>query len=354
MHTCDQTLALGVNGAVARSSGTVGAAMLLSGLLLTTSMLLTGGALASNPNAWPRVGFSEEGERAPRVYQPRRTYDEDEARPQRRYRRSARRARQARRTRTASRKRAAIVAQRRAKPAAVKAPKLAKAAPPPLTAQELAMRALTAQHFTDLPPATASPSEPLDVVVGPQCRGVYRSPFALLVANLERDLHDPEARMVQGTWPQCKGARHNQSSWQVASLGPVIVAPNPSSAPSLSGQNVRWVASAGCLNTGLKRIIEQVADNFGPVQVNSTCRSRSHNRRVGGAPRSYHLTGSAVDFRVRSDFGAVLSFLTGIRAVGGLKHYGSGVFHIDNGPRRTWGNRSWGKRKSRRVRHARR
>jgi hypothetical protein len=33
----------------------------------------------------------------------------------------------------------------------------------------------------------------------------------------------------------------------------------------------------------------------------------------------------------------VLTFLARLRSVGGLTHYGSGVFHIDTGPRRSWG-----------------
>jgi uncharacterized protein YcbK (DUF882 family) len=89
----------------------------------------------------------------------------------------------------------------------------------------------------------------------------------------------------------------------------------------------------------LRAILGQVAAAFGPLTVNSTCRSPSHNRRVGGAPRSYHLTGNAVDFRVRGSYGSVLAFLSRQHTVGGLKHYGGGVFHIDTGPRRTWGAR---------------
>jgi uncharacterized protein YcbK (DUF882 family) len=89
----------------------------------------------------------------------------------------------------------------------------------------------------------------------------------------------------------------------------------------------------------LQTVLAQVASNFGPLTVNSTCRSARHNRRVGGAPRSYHLTGNAVDFRVGGSYGQVLAFLARLRTVGGLKHYGRGVFHIDTGPRRTWGAR---------------
>ncbi len=107
-------------------------------------------------------------------------------------------------------------------------------------------------------------------------------------------------------------------------------------ARSLSGGNVRWSASPGCLNATLRRVIAEVSSNFGPVTVNSTCRSRQHNTSVGGAQHSHHLSGDAVDFSVGRNAHAVRAFLGEHRAIGGLKHYADGHFHIDTGPRRTW------------------
>lgn len=104
---------------------------------------------------------------------------------------------------------------------------------------------------------------------------------------------------------------------------------------SLSG-GVSWSASAGCLDSSLKSVIYNVASKFGSLRVNSTCRSKSHNRAVGGAHRSKHLTGDAVDFRVFGNVGAVYAYLRSNGNVGGLKHYGGGLFHIDNGERRSW------------------
>ena len=106
---------------------------------------------------------------------------------------------------------------------------------------------------------------------------------------------------------------------------------------SLSGGgSVNWTASASCLDSGLRAIIYEVASNYGPVTVNSTCRSRGHNAAVGGAGHSKHLSGDAVDFRVHGHAGAVYAYLKGNGGVGGLKHYGGGLFHIDNGDRRSW------------------
>lgn len=91
-----------------------------------------------------------------------------------------------------------------------------------------------------------------------------------------------------------------------------------------------------CVPSKLKAVIYEVSRRYGPVTVNSTHRSHSRNRRVGGARNSYHLRCQAVDFRVRGDGSKVLRFLRNHPHVGGLKRYRSGYFHIDTGPRRTW------------------
>ena len=90
------------------------------------------------------------------------------------------------------------------------------------------------------------------------------------------------------------------------------------------------------MNGTLRTIIGSLASNFGPVTVNSTCRSKSHNARVGGAPRSMHLGGDAVDFRIHSNVSAAYASLRSNGSVGGLKHYGGGLFHVDTGDRRSW------------------
>jgi Peptidase M15 len=105
---------------------------------------------------------------------------------------------------------------------------------------------------------------------------------------------------------------------------------------SLSGGSINWLASSGCLDSTLRSVLGAIAATFGQVTVNSTCRSKSHNARVGGAPRSKHLSGDAADFRVSGSTSAVYAYLRSNGNVGGLKHYGGGLFHIDNGDRRSW------------------
>lgn len=48
-------------------------------------------------------------------------------------------------------------------------------------------------------------------------------------------------------------------------------------------------------------VLERVRVKFGkPVTVTSANRCESHNKRVGGSPRSKHLLGVAADIRVKS------------------------------------------------------
>jgi hypothetical protein len=107
----------------------------------------------------------------------------------------------------------------------------------------------------------------------------------------------------------------------------------PEAPKSLSGgTNITWNASAGCLNVRLRQVLAEVATNYGAITVNSTCRSHGHNAAVGGAAHSYHLGGNAVDFRAHGNVAAVAAYLN--VNVGGFKHSGGGLFHIDTGPRR--------------------
>lgn len=128
-------------------------------------------------------------------------------------------------------------------------------------------------------------------------------------------------------------ARRRSKGRQVASLGggAEFSAPRPGRSIG-GGGNVTWVANSGCLNGTLRGVVASVAASYGSVTVNSTCRSAGHNAAVGGAPKSYHLSGNAVDFRVHGNISGAASYLAGLG--GGYKHYGGGLFHVDTGPRR--------------------
>ena len=93
--------------------------------------------------------------------------------------------------------------------------------------------------------------------------------------------------------------------------------------------------SIGCLPAAIKQVLFDITRLFGPVHVNSSYRSPSHNRSVGGASRSLHMECRAVDFRVAGNHQRVMKYIVSRSEVGGYKNYG-GHIHIDNGPRRSW------------------
>ena len=91
-----------------------------------------------------------------------------------------------------------------------------------------------------------------------------------------------------------------------------------------------------CVPKRLKNVIAQIRKRYGSVTINSTHRSSSRNRLVGGKKRSYHLRCQAVDFRVHGKTKGLLRWLARHPQVGGYKRYRSGFYHIDTGPKRTW------------------
>lgn len=91
-----------------------------------------------------------------------------------------------------------------------------------------------------------------------------------------------------------------------------------------------------CVPRKLKKVLNRVAKRYGPVSVSSTKRWWLENWWKGGAKNSYHLNCRAVDFSVDAPPSSVIAFLKAQPEVGGYKHYSTGHYHIDTGPRRTW------------------
>ena len=158
------------------------------------------------------------------------------------------------------------------------------------------------------------------------------------LGNTEVDASEPPTRTKRASASKPEDRPQSRRT-RVASLGNTKSDAEATPARrrrSLSGGSVDWLASSGCLNGTLRNIVSSLAAEYGPITVNSTCRSRSHNASVGGAPKSYHLQGEAVDFRIHSNASAAYASLRSNGNIGGLKHYGGGLFHIDTGPRRSW------------------
>lgn len=170
-------------------------------------------------------------------------------------------------------------------------------------------------------------------------RETFKTEKSTVTASLQPSDERPSRVARQNVSPRAKppvAAKKAQKPVRVASLGKTYV---PEAVPAArksvgGGGGIKWLASASCLDGSLRSVLAQVASRFGSVTVNSTCRSASHNRRVGGASKSWHLTGDAADFRIHGSWGAASSFLRSV--VGGFKHYGGGLFHIDTGPKRSW------------------
>lgn len=85
--------------------------------------------------------------------------------------------------------------------------------------------------------------------------------------------------------------------------------------------------------------LQSLRDHLGkPLILTSAYRSRSHNRRVGGAKNSYHMRGVAFDVRMENH--DPHEFEAAAREAGftGFGYYPkSGFMHIDTGPARSWG-----------------
>jgi uncharacterized protein YcbK (DUF882 family) len=160
--------------------------------------------------------------------------------------------------------------------------------------------------------------------------------YATKTASPKKKYAAKSSKKLGGEAEALEPVKKKHKGVKVAALGNTYIPDEPKAKKSLSGGSVNWTASSGCLDSSLKAIVYQVAANYGPLRVNSTCRSRGHNASVGGAPKSKHLSGDAVDFRVFGNTGAVYAYLKSNGGVGGLKHYGGGLFHIDNGDRRSW------------------
>lgn len=98
------------------------------------------------------------------------------------------------------------------------------------------------------------------------------------------------------------------------------------------------------VDPGLYFLLEEIRADFGePIYINSGYRSPEHNRKIGGAPNSFHVKGQAADIRPTrykdSEKWARalgrLKIIANRRCTGGVGFYPTFV-HVDLGPHRRW------------------
>lgn len=90
----------------------------------------------------------------------------------------------------------------------------------------------------------------------------------------------------------------------------------------------------------LAAALQQVRDRINrPFRINSWYRPPAVNAAVGGASRSQHLTGKAVDVQVQGMSGRQVANMLMLSWQGGIGIYTKmpNVIHLDIGPKRTWG-----------------
>jgi hypothetical protein len=89
-------------------------------------------------------------------------------------------------------------------------------------------------------------------------------------------------------------------------------------------------ASRSCLTSGARNILARIEQNFGRVDVISTCRPGA--RIAGTGHISRHASGNAVDFNAGSRKGAIVRWLIANHRSGGTMTYGnSSHIHVDIG-----------------------
>jgi hypothetical protein len=87
-------------------------------------------------------------------------------------------------------------------------------------------------------------------------------------------------------------------------------------------------AHVSCLRPGVWQVLATVAARVGRLEITSACDGRH-------APRSFHYSGQAVDFRaLHASQAAVVAVLRSLPEVGGIGTYARNLVHADIGARK--------------------
>lgn len=138
----------------------------------------------------------------------------------------------------------------------------------------------------------------------------------------------------QAQW--CPVQRDGTAGWvNSAFLAPEVMPvalTAPSAAPPPSALRDSPEAPRSCLTPAARSLLGRIEQNFGPLQVISTCRSGAVI--AGTNHPSRHASGNAVDFKAGTRKAAILEWLVENHRAGGIMTYaGMDHIHVDIGPR---------------------
>lgn len=127
-----------------------------------------------------------------------------------------------------------------------------------------------------------------------------------------------------------------------AKLSSDIPSNTPTTYPQVAqfeGVSINTDDSTQCLPQKLRGFVNELRNRFGNVEINSAMRNRNHNRQVGGARRSQHLSCNAIDFNIPgvSKRDVRLFLIANFSGRGGIGFYCNDRFHLDVGAARQWG-----------------
>lgn len=107
----------------------------------------------------------------------------------------------------------------------------------------------------------------------------------------------------------------------------------------MTGVTLASEVTDSCIPQELLVFIDELRTRFGEIEVISSFRTIKHNREVGGAKKSQHLTCDAIDFRIPNvPRKEVKLFLTAnFKERAGIGYYCGGSYHLDIGKPRQWG-----------------
>lgn len=108
------------------------------------------------------------------------------------------------------------------------------------------------------------------------------------------------------------------------------------------GFQARGGVVTSCFPARLRGLLAQISSHYGRTPViTSGYRSRSHNRRIGGARESQHIHCMAADFFIPGvSPGALAAYVKALPGRGGVGTYcGNRTVHLDVAERREW---HWG------------